>query len=195
MFSGIVEGLCKANSVKREKDFSVIEIDLGKFAKGIKDGDSIAVNGACLTVAGMRKSRAKFEIMGETLKKTNFGMLRKGDKVNVERSLEFGQSIGGHFVLGHVDFIGEIKKEIAQDKNKTLWISFPGRFRKFIVPKGCVAVDGISLTVVNVGKDKFSIALIPYTLRKTTLGFKGADDKVNIELDYIAKLVFSRIER
>ncbi len=195
MFSGIVERLCKISSVKREKDFSTVEIDLEKFAEGIKIGDSIAVNGVCLTVAGMRKSRAKVEIMDETLKKTNLGILGKDDKVNIERPLKFGQRVGGHFVLGHVDFLGEIKKEIAGGKNKTLWISFPRRFRKFIGPKGCVSVDGISLTVVDVGKDEFSIALIPHTLKNTTLGFKGAGDKVNVELDYIAKVVFSLLER
>lgn len=195
MFSGIVENLCKISSIKREKDFSTAEIDLGKFAKGIKTGDSVAVNGVCLTVAGMEKSRAKFEIMDETLKKTNLGMLRKNEDVNIERPLKFGQGVGGHFVLGHVDFVGEINQEIEGNKSKTLWISFPGRFRQFIVPKGCVAVDGISLTVVRVEEEKFSIALIPHTLTSTTLGFKGTGDKVNAELDYIAKLVFSRLER
>lgn len=189
MFSGIVEGLKKVVKIDSKKDFSVISVDLGYLSKDKKVGDSISVNGACLTIAKLGGSIASFDIMKETLDKTNLGELKVNDKVNIERSLKIGDRLDGHFVLGHVDGVGIIEKKIQDDTNCVIWISLPDVLEYGLIPKGSIGVDGISLTIADIKENQFAIALIPHTLKITTLGLKDKGNKVNIEIDYLGKWI------
>ncbi|MBL7054293.1 riboflavin synthase [Candidatus Woesearchaeota archaeon] len=194
MFSGIVEGLRKVVKINSKKDFSTILVDLGVFSKGEKIGDSISVNGACLTIAKLEGSLASFDIIKETLDKTDLGDLKKNDKVNIERSLKIGERLDGHFVLGHVDGIGIIEKKIQDEDNCVIWISLPKNLEYGLIPKGSIGVEGISLTIADIKENKFAIALIPHTLKITTLGIKEKGDKVNIEIDYLGKWIKKIVE-
>lgn len=194
MFSGIVEDLRRVKKVDAKKEFSRISIDLGLLIKGTKIGDSISVNGACLTIVEIEKSLATFDIMLETLNKTNLGDLKIGDKVNIERSLKMGERLDGHFVLGHVDGQGIIEKKVQDEDNCVIWVSLPNKLKYGLIPKGSIGVDGISLTIADIKDNKFAIALIPHTLKITTLGIKGVGDKVNIEIDYLGKWIKKIIE-
>ena len=190
MFTGIIQGLGrveKISAVKGDGKAAQMTIELGRLAKGLKVGDSVSINGACLTVVEVKKGKASFEMVGETMKKTALGSLTIGDKVNIERSLRFGDTIDGHFVLGHVDGIGTIIEKVKQKNQTKLWIKIDKKLIKYVVPKGSIAIDGISLTVVDVLKDKISVALIPHTLAVTTLGIKDKGDKVNVEIDLLGK--------
>ena len=181
MFSGIVEGLCKVTSFSNGR----LVVDLGKLARGVKKGGSVAVNGTCLTATSVRNGKAAFDVVPETLRKSNLGSLKKGDRVNIERPLRVGSELGGHFVLGHVDGKGTITGRTKEG----IRVRVPKRLEKYLVPKGSVAIDGVSLTIAKLDGSEMFIALIPHTLKHTTLGFKKKDDKVNIEADYLAKLV------
>ena len=189
MFSGIVGELRPVKKVDAKDDFSRISIDLGSMIKGAKIGDSISVNGTCLTIVEIEKSLVTFDIMHETLKKSNLGDLKVGDEVNIEKSLKIGDSLDGHFVLGHVDGKGIIEKKTIDNENCIVCISLPKNLEYGLIPKGSIAVDGISLTIVDIKNNKFSIALIPHTLKVTTLGFKDIGDIVNIEIDYLGKWI------
>jgi len=194
MFSGIIEGLRKVVKIDSKKDFSVISVDLGDFSKDKKVGDSISVNGACLTIAKLDGSIASFDIMKETLDKTDLGELKVNDKVNIEMSLKIGDRLGGHFVLGHVDGLGTIEKKEKDEDNCIIWISLPKNLEYGLIPKGSIGVDGISLTIADIKDNKFAIALIPHTLKITTLGLKNKGDKVNIEIDYLGKWIKKIVE-
>ena len=194
MFSGIVENIRPVKEIKAKQDFSTISIDLGNLSEGIKIGDSISVNGACLTVIKLENNIASFDIMHETLKKTNLGDLKANDLVNVEHSLKIGDSLDGHFVLGHIDGKGIIEKKIQDGEYCVIWVSLPDELKYGLIPKGSIGVDGISLTIVDIKDNKFSIALIPHTLKVTTLGFKDKGDKVNIEIDYLGKWIKKLVE-
>jgi riboflavin synthase len=152
-------------------------------------GESVAVNGACLTVVDVRGDEFAFEVGPETLLKTNLGALRAGDRVNLERSLRVGDRLGGHFVQGHVDAVGTIDARVRNGDWEDVWFRCPGELTRLMVPKGSIAVDGISLTLVNVEPERFSIMLIPHTQAVTTLGFKKVGDPVNLEADMLAKHV------
>jgi riboflavin synthase len=190
MFSGIVEKMAPVVSITKRSKSALIQMDLGKLANGTKIGDSICVNGVCLTVTKKRKESVSFDVIDETLRVTNLGELIKGSKVNVERSLLLTDRIGGHLVSGHVDGVGKIAKieQPAEDSVK-LWIKTRADLLSSMIPKGSVAVDGISLTLVDVGESRFSVCLIPHTLSITTLGHKTEGDSVNLEVDAIAKYV------
>ncbi len=194
MFSGIVENLREIVKIDAKKDFSVISIDLGDFSKGEKVGDSISVNGACLTITKLVGNIASFDIMKETLDKTDLGDLKVGSKANIERSLKIGERLDGHFVLGHVDGVGIIEKKIQDEDNCVIWISLPEELEYGLIPKGSIGVDGISLTIADIKDNKFAIALIPHTLKITTLGIKDKGDKVNIEIDYLGKWIKKLVE-
>jgi riboflavin synthase len=156
--------------------------------KNIKIGDSISINGVCLTVASLRNTRATFQVIDETIKKTNLIDLRKGDRVNIERSLMIGDRLDGHFVLGHIDGIGTIKKIEKGRKGSKIKIRIANKkLLPLIAQKGSIAIDGVSLTVVNVKNSTVEIALIPHTLENTTLGLKQVDDTVNIEVDILSR--------
>jgi riboflavin synthase len=190
MFAGIIQGLGRVEKLAAAKGngkAAQMTINLGKLAKGLKIGDSVSINGACLTVVGVKNSSASFEMVGETMKKTALGSLTTGDRVNIEQSLRVGDTIDGHFVLGHVDGVATIIKKQKQKKQTKLWVKIDKKLMKYVVPKGSIAIDGISLTVVDVIKDKISVALIPHTLAITTLGIKDKGDKVNVEMDLLGK--------
>jgi riboflavin synthase len=195
MFTGIVEGLAEVKTISKVKEenkavATKLRIYLGKFHRGLKAGDSVSVNGACLTVTRLYKGMADFDVVDETIKRTCLSLIRPGDKVNLERSLRLGNRLEGHIVLGHVDGIGIIEEIITYPKETKLWIRIEDRqLLSSIVPKGSIAIDGISLTPVEVKDDKISIPLIPHTLAITTLGLKSKGDGVNIEVDILSKYV------
>jgi len=197
MFSGIIQRLGTVKKIEQLGEGKRFYIDIGKQEK-LRNSYSICISGCCLTVVKIKKERtdakrqsfiASFDVMPETLRKTYFSSLKQGDKVNVERSLHLGDEIGGHFVSGHVDCVGKIIRCKDFSDFCEMTIEFPKEFSHLLIDKGSVAVDGISLTVVKVNKNNFSIALIPETLKLTTLGFKKEFDIVNIEFDQMAKYV------
>lgn len=194
MFTGIIEGLGKiVRFDKKTSNRSAVnmKISLGKIAKGLKVGDSVAINGVCLTTINITKGIAEFEMVGETIAKTNLGNLESGDRVNIERSLKVGKRLEGHFVLGHVDGVGTISKLQKQTNQVKIWIKIPKELSKYIIKKGSVTVDGISLTVVDVLKDQFSVSIIPHTMKITNLNYKKVGEKVNIETDVLGKYILS----
>ncbi len=190
MFTGIVEYIGTIKKIEAKKNLLVLSIDLGPLAGKVKLGDSVSVSGVCLTVASKKAKVANFDLMKETIETTALRGLSVGEKVNLELALQAGSRLGGHIVTGHVDEVARIK-HIAHEKN---WVALRlgvGRTnRKYFVPKGSVAVDGISLTVGHVGQGYVDVYLIPYTLKKTTLGLKEQGDYVNIETDILAKYLF-----
>lgn len=197
MFTGIVEGMAKVKSVSRSKKGADIamRVKLGsKLAKGLRVGDSVCVSGACLTAARLsKKGEAEFEMVAETIRRTNLSAIKPGDMVNIERSLKVGDRLEGHFVLGHVDGTGVIKDIITLPSETKLWIGLDKALLKSVVPKGSIAVDGVSLTLVDVKNDRVSVSLIPNTLSVTTLGHRSKGDRVNIETDILGKYILSNL--
>lgn len=189
MFTGIIEYLGKVKQVKLQASSAIIVVDVGLLSDDVNPGDSIAINGACLTVTQIKDSEVYFDVSTETLSKTTIGGLKTSDNVNIERSLKMGDKLGGHFVTGHVDGVGVINKVENEPGQCTVWFSVSEELTNMMIKKGSVAVDGISLTIVEIRDGLFSVALIPYTLEATTLGFKKAGQKVNIETDMLGKWV------
>ena len=187
MFTGIVEELGMVNRISRTGNLVVLEVLAQKVTEGVKIGDSVSVNGVCLTVVKALKDSLRFEVMAETFKITNLGILKIHEKVNLERSLRVGDRVSGHFVLGHVDCLGVIRKKGTIAGNLVFDIAIPLEFTKYCLPKGSVAIDGISLTIQEKKAGFVSVYIIPHTLKNTTLSFKGPSDKVNIEFDILAK--------
>ena len=169
-------------------------IDLGKLAGESKIGDSIAINGTCLTVSRLTGNLATFDVSGETLAKSNLGRLTAGSKVNVELSMKIGDRFGGHIVQGHVDGVATIKAIDKRDKFADIRFEAEGELLDQMVVKGSVAVDGISLTIAGMEGNSFRVAIIPETLKKTTLGEAKIGDVVNIETDIISKIVKKQLE-
>jgi riboflavin synthase len=197
MFTGIIEDVVEVKSICKIKDINKkadvkLTISLGKISKGMKVGDSMSINGACLTITKLSKGTADFEMVDETIKRTCLGLVKSGDKVNIERSLRLRDRLEGHIVLGHVDCTGIIDEIITTQTGTHMWIRIEDKdFSGSFVSKGSVAIDGISLTVVNAKDDRISIALIPHTLTSTTLGSKSKGNRVNIEIDIISRYVNS----
>ena len=189
MFTGIIEHLGKVKQVKLQASSAIIVVDVGPLSDDVNPGDSIAINGACLTVTQIKDSEVYFDVSTETLSKTTIGRLKTSDNVNIERSLKMGDKLGGHFVTGHVDGVGVINKVENEPGQCTVWFSVSKELTNMMIKKGSVAVDGISLTIVEIRDGLFSVALIPYTLGATTLGFKKIGQKVNIETDMLGKWV------
>jgi len=187
MFSGIVEELGIVKKISRSGNNALFEIKAGAVLDGTKIGDSIALNGTCTTVIKINPDSFVFEAMPETVKITNLGSLRIQDKVNLERSLKVGDRVSGHFVMGHVDCQGLVRSKTFVNGNLCFEIAVPVNFMKYCIPKGSVALDGISLTLVSKKSGGFTVYVIPHTLKNTTLGFKGPSDKVNVEFDILAK--------
>ncbi|HEY7367814.1 MAG TPA: riboflavin synthase [Nitrosopumilaceae archaeon] len=195
MFTGIVEGLGvveKINQDTKNRSAYQMTIDLGAHAKGLKVGQSVALNGVCLSVTKISKNKCDFEMIDETIKKTDLGNLKKGSIVNIERSLKVGARMEGHFVLGHVDGVAIIKKIEKKPKEVKVWFEVPKKLAKFVVEKGSIAVDGISLTVVDVTKNMASVCLIPHTVKVTNFQSKKPGDKVNIETDILGKYILKQ---
>ena len=192
MFTGIIEGIGKIEKIsKNTKNRSAIQmtVNLGKHAKGLKIGQSVALNGVCLTATKLSKSNCIFEMIEETTLKTDLGNLKPGDIVNIERSLKTGDRLEGHFVLGHVDGVGIIKKIQNKPKEVQVWFEIPKKLSKYVVKKGSIAVDGISLTVVDVKNNLASVCLIPHTIEITNFKTKNVGDKLNIETDILGKYI------
>ena len=190
MFTGIVEGIGIIKKFEKKtntRSAAKMKVNLGNLAKGLKAGHSVAINGVCLTVTKISKGEAEFEMIGETIKKTDLGNLESGDKVNIERSLKVGDRMEGHFVLGHIDGTGKIINIEKLPKEIKLWIELTNDLTKYVVKKGSIAIDGISLTLVDVIKNKISVCIIPHTMETTNLNSKKIGDKVNIETDILGK--------
>lgn len=189
MFTGIVEELGVCKGIAKARSGAKLTVESKICSSDAKAGDSISINGACLTAVGINGKNISFDASEETLKRTNIGKLKPGEHVNIERSLKAGSRMGGHFVTGHIDCTGEIAKKERKGEYFKIEIQIPSVFMNYLVEKGSVAVDGISLTVNSVKDDRFSMMVIPHTLAITTLGRKRAGDKVNIEVDILSKYV------
>ncbi len=189
MFTGLVETLGLVERVDTEGAGRRLVVTASDLAAAMSIGDSLAVNGACLTVVEKSGDRLHFQAGPETLAKTNLGELKPGDAVNLERPLAVSDRLDGHFVQGHVDGIGQIDERVAEGDWEMVSFSCSPDLTAQMVAKGSVAVDGISLTLVDVDTGRFSVALIPHTLSHTTLGRKKPGDSVNIETDLLAKYV------
>lgn len=189
MFTGLVRETATVSDMVRLGEGISLSLKLPKLGPGATLGDSIAINGACLTVVEKIADVLRFEVSPETLAKTNLGQLSKGDIANAEPSLRLNDVLGGHMVQGHVDATGELLSRIQEGGWETFWFSMPTETAKFVTPKGSITVDGVSLTVVNAGADRFSVALIPHTLAETNLGIMKPGTKVNLETDMLARYV------
>jgi len=194
MFTGLIEMLCIVKSVRHAVGSMQLTVDLGKLADETKVGDSIAINGVCLTAAQLTGSVAVFDVSPETSRKSALGKLKAGSQVNVERAIKAGDRLGGHIVTGHIDGTATITAVHKQDRFWNIKFSAPSMLLDQMVVKGSVAVDGISLTIASLDKGSFSAAIIPETLKKTTLGKTKIGDSVNIETDIIAKTVKKQLE-
>ena len=191
MFTGIIEDIGIVESIENKKNLSVLKIRAKKVARGVKAGDSIAVDGVCLTVTALHKNFLTFDVMRETLLKSTLGAFKRNTQVNLERALKMGDRLSGHFVTGHVDCVSRIKDLIKGKNYLELKMDLPKNLLKYVVSKGSVCIDGVSLTVGQVRKNHFSVYLIPFTKITTTLGLKHKGDKVNIETDVLAKYIFN----
>lgn len=189
MFTGLVEALGTVHAVTDNGPGRVLEIAEVRLAPELALGESVAVNGVCLTVVASSPDTFRFEVGPETLGLTNLGDLGAGSRVNLERSLRAGDRLGGHIVQGHVDGVGQLAKRRRDREWETLWFTCPTELTRQMVRKGSLAVDGVSLTLVDVTSAGFSVALIPHTLAVTTLGIKAPGDSVNLETDLFAKYV------
>lgn len=189
MFTGIIEELGTVKAVNKGRESATLEIGVEKVVGDLNLGDSIAVNGVCLTVVKFDSTGFSAEVMAETLRKSNLGKLKSGDKVNLERAMRLGDRLGGHLVAGHVDATGTIKSTVREDIATVFTVEAPEEILRYVIAKGSVAIDGISLTVVDYDKKSFRVSIIPHTASQTTLGFKKSGDAVNLEADMLAKFV------
>jgi len=195
MFTGLVEALGSVASLQAAGAGQVLTVSEPDLAPELSVGESVAVNGACLTVVASQGQAFRFEVGPETLARTNLGVLAPGDRVNLERAVRVGDRLGGHVVQGHVDGLGRIASRQREGQWELVWFSCAEELAAQMVSKGSVAVDGISLTLVDVTSQGFSVALIPHTLLQTTLGFKQPGSTVNLETDLLAKYVWKCLAR
>ncbi|HLF86051.1 MAG TPA: riboflavin synthase [Nitrospiria bacterium] len=195
MFSGIIEEIGLINSIKEGKKSNKITISADKVFSDLKEGDSITLDGACMTVSMIRNKEFSVDISSETLNITTLCDLKKGNKVNMERAIRFSDRIGGHLVTGHVDGVGSILKRKEVGEAIGLTISAPPQILRYTIKKGSIAVDGVSLTINEAGNSSITVMLIPYTINMTTLGSKKIGEKVNLENDLIGKYVESLLKQ
>lgn len=185
MFTGIIEEIGSITSVSP----NTLVIRAGNALKGMEPGDSISVNGACLTITSLNTSSFSVDITQETLKRTNIGLLHAGDGVNLERPLTLDKPLGGHLVQGHIDATGRVASMSQEDEIIMIRFEAPPQVMRYVVEKGFIAVDGVSLTVVAEDTSSFQVAIVRYTRENTTLGRQRVGDLVNLEVDIIAKYV------
>tara|TARA_Y100001960_G_scaffold100896_2_gene108495 strand:- start:9688 stop:10290 length:603 start_codon:yes stop_codon:yes gene_type:complete len=195
MYTGIVAGVAPVSSIKQGDGVLKITIDLGGFDEGIVIGASVSLDGVCMTVVGINGSMISFDAIEETLRRTTLGNLSEGDLVNVERSLKVGDELGGHILSGHVMDKARIVEKLERGEGFDLRIESPSGAIPYILEKGFIAVDGMSLTVGEVTDSSFSLHIIPETIRSTTIGGKGEGDMVNIEIDSRTQAVVDTIRR
>lgn len=201
MFAGIIEAVGTvvgvSAAVRRQDGGGLahrLEIDLGPLAEGLQHGASVAINGVCLTLAERRGTVGGFDVVPETWRQSTLHALKRGERVNLECSLRVGQPVDGHFVQGHVDGIGPVDRVERTQGEWKLWVRAEPALLPFIIRKGSIALDGTSLTIVDVVGDRFSVVLVPTTLERTILGHRRPGEHVNIETDILARLVVSRLE-
>lgn len=191
MFTGIIKEIGRVRGLNRSGIICKLDIESGEIHKTAGTGDSVAVNGVCLTLTGKNKNILSFDVMDETLRKTVLGALANNDPVNLEGSVRADGTFGGHFVTGHVDCVGRIK----EIRKGGISIEIPSDLAHLVVEKGSVCMDGVSLTVGDIRNNVFTVYLIPHTLKTTTLGFKKSGDALNIEFDIIGKYCARLIEK
>lgn len=189
MFTGIVRQTGRVVRVTRRGGGSTLEVDAPGVTERMDVGDSIAVNGACVTLTGAQGSTFGCDLVPETLARTNLGTLQSGDEVNLELPLRAGDRLDGHLVQGHIDTVGTVRSRRKVGAQELLEVNVPFELTRYVVPKGSVSVDGVSLTVVDVNRDRFRVALIPHTVAVTTLGRKLQGQTVNVEVDVLSKYV------
>jgi riboflavin synthase len=195
MFTGIIEETGLIRNLAQGESSAALTVEAARVLDGIRLGDSIAVNGACLTVTGFSTGSLTVDVMNETLQKTNLGRLPSGSRVNLERALALGDRLGGHLVAGHVDAAGAILS--LQDKGiaTEMWVAVTGELQQYLIPQGSVALDGVSLTIAALKTGAMMVGLIPHTKTTTTLGDKKTGDLLNIETDLLGKYVSSLLQR
>lgn len=189
MFTGIIEELGKIISIKRGMKSSILQIAGNKIFEDLKIGDSVAVNGVCLTVTSITNHSFCADVMSETLQRSSLGALKQNSVVNLERAMAADGRFGGHIVSGHIDGTGTISRIEKDDNAVWFTIKAPEKLMKYIVEKGSIAIDGISLTVARVSREEFIVSIIPHTIKETILGVKGAGDVVNLENDVVGKYI------
>lgn len=195
MFTGIVEELGTVSAISKTRAGVCLKIRANTVSSDAKIGDSIAIDGACLSVTDIKGAVLNFDVIQETLKRTTLGQLKINDPVNLERSLKADSRMGGHFVSGHIDYKGKIVDIIKGPEGVGFKISIPAEFSKFVVEKGSITLDGISLTVANVTRETFTAYLIPHTLKVTTFGKKKKGDFLNVETDLLAKYLAKQTQK
>lgn len=189
MFTGLIEEIGVIRKRAPSTGGLRLEVEAHKVTDDLKVGDSVSVNGVCQTIEKVSESHFSFFSIPETIARTNLGSLSLGDRVNLERPVKLGESLGGHLVSGHIDCVGRIVKRKEMEAHTLLEVSYPTEFDRYVVPKGSMALEGISLTVLETGSGRFSVAIIPHTLKNTNLGGKKTGDEVNLEFDQIAKYI------
>lgn len=196
MFTGIVQGTAELVAIEEKTEFRSHVLALPEpLRRGLELGASVSHNGCCLSVTAIDGDRVSFDLMRETLRLTNLGMLGVGDRVNVERAARFGDEIGGHAMSGHVICMAELVEIDEAPNNRRLWFELPAPYTRFLFEKGYIGVDGISLTIGDVRDDRFSVNLIPETLARTVLGERASGDRVNIEIDPQTQAIVETVER
>jgi riboflavin synthase len=189
MFTGIIEEIGSISNIKQTGESIIMTINAKKILKDVQLGDSIAVNGVCLTVTSFLEKQFTVDVMPETVKATSLRALMRGSKVNLERAMAAGGRFGGHFVSGHADGLGVIKSKKAVDNAVYYEIEVSSDIHQFIIYKGSITVDGTSLTVFGLSENSFTISLIPHTTSETIIGLKGTGDIVNVECDMLGKYI------
>ena len=189
MFTGIIEEMGAVKGLRRDAGAARLTLSASKVLEGTVIGDSICVNGVCLTVVDLGAKEFSADVAVETLKVTNLGELKAGSRVNLERALQLSARIGGHLVSGHVDAVGRIREKREEGNGWRIFFDAPAAVLRYVIKKGSIAIDGISLTVADVDGSGFAIAMIPHTAKLTTLGYKSTSDSVNLESDIIGKYV------
>ncbi|MFO0838791.1 MAG: riboflavin synthase [Phycisphaerae bacterium] len=194
MFSGIIEHIGGVTRLSPAQGGMRLSVDVGPLANELAIGASVAVNGVCLTVAVIHRTVCEFDAVPETLSRTNLGRLRVGQRLNLERSLRASAPIDGHFVQGHVECVGTLEQIDRNDGAYKLTIRVDPDRAPYITPKGAIAIDGVSLTVVDAEPGRFSVVLIPTTLERSTLGERRSGDELNIETDIMARIIVARVD-
>lgn len=195
MFTGIVEEIGVVREINKTRTGISLKVNAANISKEVKLGSSVAINGVCLTVTCKKDNLLSFDVIQETLDRTNLGELRVNHAINLENSMRVDSRISGHFVSGHIDYKGRIDEALKGSESRGLRVSLAAEFLNLIVPKGAIAVDGVSLTVADVSREGFLVYLIPHTLKVTTLDKKKEGDSVNVEIDLLAKYLVKHIQK
>lgn len=196
MFTGIVQGTAEVVAIEEKERFRTHTIRMpAAFLDGLKNGASVAHNGCCLTVTGIVDDQVSFDLMQETLRVTNLGLVQIGDRVNFERAARFGDEIGGHQMSGHILCMATVTQVIRSENNRQIWFLIPQDYMRYVFTKGYIGIDGISLTIGEVDKDTFCVNLIPETLERTNMGIRKVQDRVNIEIDPQTQAIVDTVER